>query len=551
VPSILSPGSDEEKNHLDVSPNSAEVFRSGKFLTMDSKNPRASVVACLNGYITYVGDDFKEALATLPQEAAVVDLKGRNVIPGLIDSHAHILHEGLKLSQLDLRGQGHDDVLEAVFEETKVRPKGEWIHGRGWDQTLWEGHKWPTRQELDKVSPDHPVVLDRTDNHSIWVNTLALEKANVNKNTKTPQAGEIGRQSDGSPSGVLIGKAIFLVYQAMPVYDGHQFDVLFQRSLKEMNGFGLTTVVDCATRAHQYPQIEEAVAKGAVKTRLKLYMTAEPWDDEFLSVGPRRNLYGGRLSVDGLKLFSDGSLGSRSAWLEQDYADQPGHRGGHSYSDEALEEVLIKARDLGFQVAIHVIGDAAIAQAVKIMAKVLGVEKTNRNWRLEHYQLAGEKDREMVSGMGLIPSIQSVGIMTDLRMLEDRLGPERSLRSYAWREIIDWGGYVINGSDCPVESPNPFLGIYAAITRQNLNWRPNGGFTVQNCLSRLEAIASYTIWPAMAAFEEKRLGTITVGKFCDFAVLDRDILTCPERAIAATRVVVTVIGGELLRSSPD
>jgi predicted amidohydrolase YtcJ len=313
-------------------------------------------------------------------------------------------------------------------------------------------------------------------------------------------------------------------------------------------GFGLTTLIDCATRINEYPKIEKAVANGKIKARLKLFMVAEPWDEAFFSTGPRRNLYGGRLSVDGLKLFSDGSLGSRSAWLLDDYADRLGYRGGHTYSDQDLEAVLTKARDLNFQIAIHVIGDAAVSQAVKIIAKVLGTEKTNRNWRLEHYQVVSDSDREMVLSMGLIPSIQSVGLMTDLHMATDRLGAERIQRSYAWRDIIDRGGYVINGSDCPVESPNPFLGLYAAVTRQDLQGRPKGGFVSEHALSRLEALASYTTWPARAAFEEKRLGTLSVGKFCDFAVLDRDILTCPERAIAATRVIATIIGGEVVCS---
>jgi predicted amidohydrolase YtcJ len=507
-------------------------------------------LASLNGRITYIGEDLPEAASTLPMEAEVIDLKDRNVIPGLIDSHAHVLSEGLKLSQLDLSGLDYEETLEALGEEAKARSGGPWIHGRGWDQNSWaEGwpniNGWPLAKELDQVAPNHPVVLDRIDKHSIWVNSMALNRAGLTKGVKDPVGGEIVRNPDGSPSGTLIGKAMFKVYGVMPIDDGLDFLSTFRKAINELMGYGLTTLVDCATRPSDVPLIKKAVDEGLIKARLRLYLLTEPWLNELLDQGPVKRLSGDRLSIDGIKLFSDGSLGSRSAWLLDDYADRPGYRGGHIYSQEALEAILSRARDIGWQVAIHTIGDAAIAQTVSAMAQVLGHEKTERNWRLEHYQLVADADREKVLTMGLIPSIQSVGLMTDLHMAEARLGPDRLKRAYAWRDIIDRGGYVINGSDCPIESPNPFLGIYAAVTRKDLKGIPPGGFGHEQALSRIAALLSYTLWAAKAAFVSDKIGSLTVGKLCDFAVLDRDILTCPERAIAATRVLATVVDGEL------
>jgi predicted amidohydrolase YtcJ len=504
-------------------------------------------MAALGERLTYVGDDYREALTSLGGEAEMVDLKGRNVIPGLIDSHAHILHEGLRLSQLDLSDYSYEDALELVAEDTANRRKGTWVHGRRWDQNAWFGGAWPHRRDLDRVAPDHPVVLDRIDKHSIWVNSLALKMAGVDSSTPNPEGGEIIRDPSGEPSGVLIGQAMFLIYDRMPIFDGRDFLETFQKSQAESLSYGLTTLIDCASQPSEFETIDKAVEAGIIKARLRLYMKADPWDEEFFSKGPRVGRLPDRLSVDGLKIFSDGSLGSRSAWLLEDYADRPGYRGGHVYSDEALIALLSKARNLGFQVAIHVIGDAAVAQAVSAIGAVLGSEWTNRQWRLEHYQVVANSDRERVLSMGLIPSIQSVGLMTDLHMAQIRLGPERIKRAYAWRDIIDRGGYIINGSDSPIESVNPFMGIYAAVTRKDLKGFPKDGFHPEHALSRLEAISSYTLWSARAAFEEHNLGTLSVGKLADFAVLDRDILTCPERAIATTKVLATVVGGETCR----
>jgi predicted amidohydrolase YtcJ len=479
----------------------------------------------------------------MPPKHETCDLQGAGVIPGLIDSHAHVLHEGLRLGQLDLHGLSRREAAEKVASLAGTLAPGVWIHGRGWDQNIWADRSWPTAEELDKAAPFNPVVLDRVDKHSIWVNSLALDRADPKVQGPAPEGGEILRRPDGGLLGILIGQAMFLVYKNMPPLDGRDRLATQTAAQEELLSLGLTTVMDCATSDEDLKVLAAAYGAGQLKLRYRAYIHPLRWRDWDL-LKPADGLFGGRLAVDGLKLFSDGSLGSRSAWLLDEYADRSGHFGSHNYDDQGLIEMLKLAKSRRLQVAIHVIGDAAVAQAVRCMAGVLGPECPERHWRLEHCQVVTETDRDRILELGLIPSVQSAGLMTDLLMAEDRLGPVRLQRAYAWREFIDRGGYIINGSDCPVETANPFHGIYAAVTRQKLDGQPPEGFLPAHRLSRWEALAGYTSWGALAAFQEKNIGTLKAGAFCDLAVLDRDVMTCSEPDLSRIKVLKTVIGGE-------
>jgi predicted amidohydrolase YtcJ len=510
---------------------------------MDPARPRATVWAAKGQRLVYVGDDPAEAKAHLGRSFETIDLKGLRVVPGLIDSHAHVLHEGLRLGQLDLRDLNYQETLKAVEEAVHKLPPGAWLHGRGWDQNIWPGLTWPDKKDLDRVSPKNPVVLDRVDKHSVWVNSRALDLAGPRVNGPDPEGGEIIRAPDGSPQGVLIGQAMFFAYAAAPPLDGRDLAQTLALAERELLSLGLTTAVDVATGEAELKAFERGLGRGDLKIRVRAYLHPRFYGS-WAGLARVDGLCDGRLAVDGLKIFSDGSLGSRSAWLLDDYADRPGHRGSPGLDDETLDRALTLARDKSLQVAIHVIGDAAVAQAVAAITRVLGPGRSDRRWRLEHFQVVADEDRERVLAMGLIPSIQSVGLMTDLLMAEDRLGPERLKRAYAWRDIVDRGGYLINGSDCPVESPNPFWGIYAAVTRQNFLGQPAAGFGPEHRLTRYEALASYTVWAAKAAFQEGRLGALVPGAYADFVALDRDIFDCPAEEIPKTQVVQTVVGGE-------
>jgi predicted amidohydrolase YtcJ len=515
---------------------------------MESLSPVASVIATLGSRIVYVGDDRQKAKQSLPPSFETIDLTGLTVIPGLIDSHAHVLHEGLRLSQLDLKGLGFNETLLTIEDAARKLPPGAWLHGRAWDQNIWADRDWPTLTELDKVAPLNPVVLERVDKHAIWVNSKALELADPKVFGPDPPGGEIRRLATGQPSGVLIGPATRYVYEVMPPLDGQDRGQTLELAQKELLGYGLTTVVDAATGEADLAVLMEGYEKERYKIRFRAYIHPRQWRN-WGKLTRVNGLYDDHLAIDGLKVFSDGSLGSRSAWLFEDYSDCPGKRGAEGIADEPLNQALLMARDKALQVAIHVIGDAAVAQAVTGVTRVLGRGWTDRRWRLEHCQVVRSSDRDQIIAMGLIPSIQSVGLMTDWLMAEERLGPDRLRRAYAWRDFLDRGAYIINGSDCPVETANPFVGLYAAICRLDTRGQPEGGFCPQHKLSRWEALASYTLWGARAAFQEGQIGSLRPGALADFVVLDRDILSCPLELILGTRALLTVVGGETVQRS--
>jgi predicted amidohydrolase YtcJ len=480
-----------------------------------------------------------------------VNLAGRPAVPGLIDSHSHLITEGVRLSQLDVSGKSMLEAASMAGARAAALEPGAWLHGRGWDQNLWPGRAWPHRSALDAACPLNPAVIDRVDKHSVWLNTRALELAGIGPDTPAPPGGEIVRDPDGTPSGVLVGRAMHMAYSRMPPWDGMDPMDAFLAAEKEMLGHGLTAVMDCGTRKGDFGLLLDAYRDGVPQVRFRCFVQPDPWEEELLAGGPRRGLCAGRFSLDGVKIFSDGSLGSQSAWMLEDYSDRPGHRGNHSYSDEALEEVMTKIRDRGLQAAIHVIGDAASAQAVRVMGKVLGPGSAARRWRLEHFQVFSEALAREAAGLGLVPSIQSVGLMTDLHMAGDRLGPERIRDAYAWRRLLDLGCRLINGSDAPIESPDPFRGIYAACARRDLDWAPPEGFQIRDALTVEEALMSYTVWPAWACFCEAELGALSVGMRADFAVLDRDLYATPVRDLHRARALMTVIGGVPAWVSPE
>jgi predicted amidohydrolase YtcJ len=481
----------------------------------------------------------------------VIDLNGRTAVPGLIDSHSHLITEGVRLSQLDVSGKSMEEAAAMAGARAAALEPGAWLHGRGWDQNLWPGREWPHRSALDRACPRNPVVIDRVDKHSVWANTMALEAAGVWPGMPCPPGGEIARDPDGTPSGVLVGRVMRVLYARMPLWDGLDPMEAFLAAEREMLSFGLTSVVDCGTRKADFFLLLDAYRNGVPRLRFKAFMQSEPWEEEILGNGPARGLCAGRFSLDGVKLFSDGSLGSQSAWMTEDYADRPGHRGGHNYRDADLEEAMGWVRDRGLQCAIHVIGDAASEQAVRAMGRVLGKGARDRRWRLEHFQVFSEALAREAVGLGLVPSIQSVGLMTDLHMAPDRLGPARIADAYAWRRLLDLGSVIINGSDAPIETPDPLKGIYAACARRDLLWRPKEGFRPGDAMTVGEALMSYTAWPAWACFCEGELGSLGVGKRADFAVLDRDLCETPLEELRHAKALMTVIGGCPVWTSPD
>jgi predicted amidohydrolase YtcJ len=516
---------------------------------MEPSAPRASVLACRGGELVYVGGDLSAAEELVSSRAARFDLEGRAVVPGLIDGHAHIIQEGLKLGAVDVRHKSREETLALIRREAERRPKGEWIIGHGWNQENWPGEAWPAKEELDLAAPDHYVALDRVDKHSMWVNSRVIRAVGLNEDSPDPTGGEILRNAAGGLQGILIGMAMWAVWNIIPQtgFEGRRQALL--RGQAELLSWGLTSIMDAGTTLSNLELFKKAYQTGELKLRIRAMLLAgSKQDEEYLAAGGRlaRSLFGERLSIDGVKIHSDGSLGSRSARLLEDYADRPGHRGGLTYDDEQLQAIMERARDYGLAVTIHAIGDGAARQAVDAMERVLRRRPADHRWRIEHFQVAADRDLNRALALGIVPSIQSVGLMSDLDIAEDRLGPETIKRSYRWRDILSRGGRLVNGSDCPVESVNPFEGMYAAVTRRNLEGRPTGGWRPEQKLSREEAFLSYTLWAAWAEFNEDRKGSLKAGKLADFAVLDRDPMTCPEDGLKDIKVAKTVLGGEIV-----
>ena len=536
---------------LSVSTDAAAdlILYNGNMITMEPSLAAASVLAVHGSEIVYVGHDAKEAARLISPEAKKCDLEGLTVVPGLIDGHAHLISEGLRLGQISVMNKSQAEAVETVRTEASRRKPGEWIHGYGWNQQQWPGEEWPTKEELDAAAPLNPVVLDRLDKHSMWVNSQALAAARLTNQSQAPAGGELLRRENGELTGIVIGTAMKAVWAVIPAQDAQGMTEAIMRAQAEYLSFGITSVMDAGVTTAALKVMHQGYETRQLKLRIRGMLLAYTGDDErYLAAGGSRThgLYGERFSLEGLKIHSDGSLGSRSAWLLQDYADRPGHRGSHTYSLEELTAKMELARDHELAVSIHAIGDAAVGQAVEAMERVLTRRPCDHRWRIEHFQVTTERDRDRALALGIIPSLQTVGLMNDLSMAGERLGPEAIRRAYAWRNFLQGGGIVVNGSDGPVESVNPFEGLYAAVSRRNLAGFPDGGWYPEHKLTRREALASYTTWAAYSEFNEHRKGSLAPGKLADLAVLDRDPLTCPEDDIKDIKVAFTVLGGEIV-----
>ncbi|MDR3218737.1 MAG: amidohydrolase [Dysgonamonadaceae bacterium] len=524
------------------------IFMNGNIYTVDKHFSKVSIIALKQDKILYVGDDAEAVEKMKGKQTQVVDLKGKTIIPGLIDSHLHYMDLGESLMQIDIYEKPKADILQALAAEVKKTQPGDWIVGSGWSHEVWPNAQWPTKEDLDAVAPDHPVYLIRKDGHSAWVNSKALEIAQITAATPDPQGGEIIRNASGEPSGVLTDTAMDWVIEKLTQPSDERKLSFYQRADKEVLGFGITSLLDAGTNCENIKLLKNAYSKGLLQVRAYELLDVDE-DIIYLNDGnkPALDLFDGRLSINCVKLYTDGSLGSRSAWFLEEYDDRKGHIGNLRYTDEAFYQLVKRAREEGFQVATHAIGDAAVKQTIAIYEKALKENPlTDHRYRIEHFQSVHPDDFNRLVQDSIIASMQTVHATSDMPFVESRIGVSRALNSYAWRTIIDKGGIIPNGSDAPVEYVNPYHGFYAAVTRQNLQGEPEGGWFPQLCMTREEALKSFTIWGAYAMFGEKLKGSLEAGKFADFVVLDRDIMTCEIDDIKDTQAVMTVLGGKIV-----
>ena len=530
------------------------VYVNGNIYTMQEKDFHAEALAVRGQHLVYVGGN-AGAQGYIGTDTVVVDLEGRTVIPGITEGHIHFMSIGTALLEVDAANKSKEAILEDVRMQAENRPHGEWIQGRGWNQETWPDRQYPTKEDLDSVAPNHPVLLRRACGHAFWANSLALSLAGIHQDTPDPVGGEIIRDQDGEVIGILTDTAGNSLEAIVPKYADHKLREALKLAQQELFRYGITSAMDAGagitsamgagSTMQTIDLMKDMYKTGELKVRLAAYIPYGPEIQTYYQNGPESGLFDGRLSLRGMKLFSDGSLGARSAWMLDDYSDRPTHRGNGRYSDEELHELMREAHQAGFQIAIHCIGDAAIKQALDVFERVVKPEETNHRCRVEHFQVARPEDIRRLADLKMVPSVQFVHVSSDKGMMEDRVGSSRNLGAFAWRSIVGAGAVLANGSDGPVESVNPFHGLYAGVTRKGiLDGLPKGGWYPAECLTRYEALKAATLGSSYAQFEEEVKGSLEVGKYADFVVIDKDYMTCAPDEIKEICALVTVLGGE-------
>src|SRR5688572_2191220 len=460
----------------------ALVVRNAKVYTADSSRPRAKGLAVQAGRIVAVGDDVSSRIGP---ETRVIDARGSAIVPGFIDSHGHVRGLGDSLTSLNLRdARSATEVARQVGEAARERKEGEWILGRAWDQTRWPGSQFPTAADLDKAAPNHPVYLTRVDGHAAWVNTKALEMADVNAATKDPDGGRVHRDGTGRPTGVLIDRAMGLVSRKIPQASKGQIKERLARAAQECARLGITSVHDAGVSEEDLIAYRELIAEKRLPLRVYAMIRGEGalWA-QYLAKGPE---IGPRLTVRSIKLMADGALGSRGAAMKEPYSDEPSNSGLMIADRKAIERVARAAVGKGFQVNTHAIGDRANRAVLDAYAAALG-GRNDRRFRIEHAQVVSLEDIPLFARYSVIASMQATHATSDMRWAELRLGPQRAVGAYAWQRYLKLGVPVANGSDFPVEDANPLWGFYASVTRQDHAGMPAGGWMAAERMSRDEA----------------------------------------------------------------
>jgi predicted amidohydrolase YtcJ len=481
--------------------------------------------------------------------AEEIDLSGAVVYPGFSDTHGHLAGLGMSLESVDLKNLTSAKGCADRMGRHSV-PPGVWVEGQGWDQNLWTPKQFPDASDLDAVLPDRPAFASRIDGHAVWVNSAAMKAAGIARDTPDPPGGRILRRADGSPSGVFIDNAMEAVMHARPGVSAEAARRYFRQALSSCASMGLTEVGDASGYgAQEIAVLREMAARGELPIRVFATVGAAGRDLEgFLSKGPTSH---GLLAVRAVKIYADGALGSRGASLLADYSDDPGNRGLMVTPPAAIESIAERCFRAGFQVWIHAIGDAAnrsVLDAIEMAERA--VHPKDPRPRIEHAQVVAPEDRKRFAALGVIASIQPSFATSDMPWAEARLSKSRVGESYAWKSLEKAGAKLAGGSDFPVESNDPRLGIYAAVTREDVHGNPPGGWRPEEDLSRDDAIALYTRNAAYALFEERTRGSIAVGKMADFTVFDRDLAHCPAAEIPRARVVLTMAAGKVAFRAP-
>ena len=474
-----------------------------------------------------------------------MDGRGRTVVPGMIDSHVHLMDLGFAALTLNLNGTASlAEAQQRLADYSAEFPERPWIVGDGWNQEVWGLGRFPTAAEIDTVVSERPVWLTRVDGHAGWANAKALEMAEITAETPDPPGGRIERiAGTREPSGVLVDRAMELISKVVPEPRPEDMDLAFAKAQDMLIRQGVTAVADMGTTIEAWQSFRRAGDAGTLRIRIMAY--ADGIDNMALigGPGPTRWLYQDRLRLNGLKLWADGSLGSRSALLKAPYADDPENRGLAVLSATQLRNLVSRAAIDNFQVAIHAIGDAGNAEALGTIEEMVDTYKGDRRWRIEHAQVVDPADLERFGQHGIIASMQPLHQTSDRLMAEARLGPDRLTGAYAWRSMLDVGAPLAFGSDTPVEPADPFAGIAVAMSREDAQGQPFGGWMPQQTVTMNQAFAAYTATAAYAGFADGRFGQLAVGERADFLVIDTDPALANAQDIRDTRIMEVWING--------
>jgi predicted amidohydrolase YtcJ len=510
----------------------------GVIYTVDSSFSSVQAMAIKDGIIVATGTDAEILAAyTAPEK---IDAKGQAVYPGFIDAHAHFVGYGKSLFQVDLFGTtSWEEAVERVKIFAAAHPELAWIEGRGWDQNKWPGKKYPTNTLLNSLFPNTPVVLQRVDGHAAIANQKAFDMAGV-KPGQTIVGGEV-ETKNGVLTGVLIDNAKGLVYNSIPAVNKQTYTQWLQAAQKNCFAQGLTTVTDCGLDISDINFIDTLQQEGKINMRLFAMLSDNP---ENLSVYLKRGPYKtDKLFVNGFKVYADGALGSRGACLLHNYEDRKDWTGFLLANISHYDSLASVLAATNFQMCTHAIGDSANRQILNIYNKYL--QKGNdKRWRIEHAQVVNPTDFNLFGAASVVPSVQPTHATSDMYWAAERLGNERMKGAYAYKQLMDQNGWIPLGTDFPVEDISPFKTFLAAVGRVDAKGFPEGGFQMENGLTREQTIKGMTIWAAKASFLEKEVGSLEAGKKADFIILAQDLMQVPVNKILDTKVVATYSGGK-------
>jgi predicted amidohydrolase YtcJ len=476
-----------------------------------------------------------------------LDGHGRTLLPGLIDAHGHIMDLGFALTHVDLTGTTSlADMQTKVANYAASHPNPAWVQGFGWNQEQWHLSRYPTAADLDLAVRDRPVVLDRIDQHALLANSAAMAAAGISSATKDPAGGHIERDARGNPTGVFVDNARDLIMRVVPQPAPIERDEAFRAAQEALLGFGITSTCDMKTTQDDWNVFRRAGDANAIRVRIVSYGDGVDTALSIAGNAPTPWLYDGHLRLVGAKLFLDGALGSRGAWLKQPYSDMPSTKGIPRIPDDTkLKNLMSRAAMDNLQIAVHAIGDQANAEALDAIEELSETYKGDRRWRIEHAQIVAPADLPRFAHDGIIASMQPTHETDDWQMAEKRLGPARLKGAYAWATMEAEHVPVAFGSDYPTESPNPFPGLAAAVSRQDAQGQPAGGWQPQERITMPQALAAFTSGAAYAALAEDRLGTLEAGHMADFVLVDTDPLTTQDpQAVRHTQVLETWISGQ-------